>query len=243
MMIHAEPEPTRRRYRPASYPAGVIGTAGDRRHATPPRRALSRAVARAMDFRPDEKRRRFPGGVHPRQRPAISAPVPRAARCPVASVDRSHRSAGTRCSAQPVYPGQHRSGAWDRLSIVTLEAFGGISRTLPFGVVRQSKQDIGTTDAHRCTRMDLSPACSFTGEPLTVGHDEPRHYSGRCPIRVHLCASVVPMSCLLCHAPHSATMISNSDAGTKHRAPIRPPVTSRLERNETPARLARDPSN
>ena len=29
----------------------------------------------------------------------------------------------------------------------------------------ESKQEIGTTDAHRCTPMGLSPACSFTETP------------------------------------------------------------------------------
>ena len=96
---------------------------------------------------------------------------------------------------------------------------------------RQSKKDSTRmqTDARRCTRMGLSPACSFTAE---VAQPYPRSRAvavapvpSAC-IRVHLSASALSLSCLLLRAPHPAASVPGryAPARTMHRekAPATP---------------------
>ena len=108
---------------------------------------------------------------------------------------------------------------------------------------RQGKQDNGTTDAHRCTPMGRSPACSFGAKP-----SRPRLVSKAAAlVRPHPCASVCicgSIFLLPCRVPPPAPCALGSRCAARPHAPAQLPDRRRPPPhpacNETMARLARD---
>jgi hypothetical protein len=111
---------------------------------------------------------------------------------------------------------------------------------------KAGKQENGTADARRCTRMGWSPACAFRAKPSRPSLVRKAVALAPDPIRVHPCASVVPYFLLPCRVPHPAPRALGSRCSARPHAPARLPgrrcPPSHPACNETMASLTRDRS-